>query len=179
LTKLLAISGSLRDGSSNTTVLRAMTALAPPEVQVVLYSVLADLPPFNPDLDAETPTSAVQDFRTQLQASDAVLISTPEYAHGVPGALKNALDWLVRSGQLYEKPVALVNISPRSTHAQASLAETLATMTAKLIPEAQVTIALPGKNLEASAIRNDPEISRVLSDAITALTRAVVSPIAR
>ena len=179
MTKILAISGSLRAGSSNTTVLQAMTALAPPEVQVVLYSGLADLPHFNPDLDTETPPSVVQDFRTQLQSSDAVMISTPEYAHGVPGTLKNALDWLVRSGELYEKPVALINISPRSTHAQASLAETLATMTARLVPEAQVTIALPGKNLEASAIRDDPEISRVLSDAIAALARAVASPTAR
>ena len=179
MTKILAISGSLRAGSSNTTVLQAMTALAPPEVQVVVYSGLSDLPHFNPDLDTETPPPSVQDFRSQLQSSDAALISTPEYAHGVSGSLKNALDWLVRSGELYEKPIALINISPRSTHAQASLAETLATLTARLVPEAQVTIALPGKNLEASAIRNDPEISRVLSDAITALTRAVASPAAR
>jgi NAD(P)H-dependent FMN reductase len=156
-----------------------MAALAPPEVQVVLYSGLSELPHFNPDIDTETPPPAIQNFRAELQSSDAVLISTPEYAHGVPGALKNGLDWLVRSGELYEKPVALVNISPRSTHAQASLAETLATLTARLVPEAYVTITLPGKNLEASAIRNDPELIRMLSDAITALKRAVFSPIAR
>jgi chromate reductase len=179
LTKILAISGSLRAGSSNTTVLQAVAALAPPDVQVVVYSGLSELPHFNPDLDTETAPPQVQDFRTELQASDAVLISTPEYAHGVPGTLKNALDWLVRSGELYEKPVALINISPRSTHAQASLAETLATMTARLVPEALVTVALPGKNLAASAIRNELEISEALSNAIAALTRAAVSPAGR
>jgi chromate reductase, NAD(P)H dehydrogenase (quinone) len=174
MTRILAISGSLRSGSSNTAVLQAIAALAPVEVHVVLYSGLSQLPPFNPDLDTETPPPAVTEFRKQLLASHGVLISSPEYAHGVPGTLKNALDWLVRSGELYEKPVALINASPRSTHAQASLAETLATMTARLVPDACVTVALPGKQLDASATCSDPEISRALSLAIAAFARVVV-----
>jgi chromate reductase, NAD(P)H dehydrogenase (quinone) len=179
LTKILAISGSLRTGSSNTAVLQAIAALAPSEVQVVLYSGLSELPHFNPDLDNETPPRAIREFRSQLHASDAVLISTPEYAHGVPGTLKNALDWLVRSGEFYEKPVALINVSPRSTHAQASLAETLNTMTARLIPEACATIALPRKDRDASEIRNDPDISRVLSLAVASLAHAIASATSR
>ncbi len=175
--RVLAISGSLRAGSSNTAVLRAMAALAPEEVQVVYYTGLSELPHFNPDLDTEIPPSTVGDFRSQLMASDGVLISSPEYAHGVPGVLKNALDWLVRSGELYEKPVAIVNASPRSTHAQASLVETLTTMTARLVPEACVTVALPSKSLDAPGICNDPEISRALLLAITAFARAV-TPVA-
>lgn len=170
--KILAISGSLRAGSSNTAVLHAIAALAPPDLRVVLYSDLAKLPHFNPDLDTENPPPAVRDFRSQLLASDAVLVSSPEYAHGVPGSLKNALDWLVRSGELYEKPVALINVSPRSTYAQASLAETLATMTAKVIPDACLTLALPGRNLDAAAIQSDSEIARTLSLALAALARA-------
>jgi len=141
---------------------------------VVLYSGLAELQHFNPDLDIETPPPAISEFRKQLLASDGVLISSPEYAHGVPGTLKNALDWLVRSGELYEKPVALINASPRSTHAHASLAETLATMTARLVPDASVALALPGKNLDASAICSDPEMSRTLSQAIAVFARAIV-----
>jgi chromate reductase, NAD(P)H dehydrogenase (quinone) len=175
LVKILAISGSLRTGSSNTAVLQAIAALAPTGVQVILYSGLSELPHFNPDLDAETPPPTVQDFRSRLLASDGVLISTPEYAHGVPGTLKNALDWLVRSGELYEKPVALINASPRSTLAQASLSETLTTMTARLIPAASATVALTNKNLDASAICKDPEISRALSLAITAFAGAIAS----
>jgi NAD(P)H-dependent FMN reductase len=104
---------------------------------------------------------------------DGVLISSPEYAHGVPGALKNALDWLVRSGELYQKPVALVNASLRSTHAQASLTETLTTMTARLVPESCVTVALPSRNLDSSGTCSDPEVARVLSTGINALARAV------
>jgi NAD(P)H-dependent FMN reductase len=151
-----------------------MAALAPAEVQVVLYSGLSELPPFNPDLDTQTPPPAVSEFRKQLLASDGVLISSPEYAHGVPGTLKNALDWLVRSGELYEKPVALINASPHSTHAQASLAETLSTMTARVVLDACVAVAVPRKNLDASAIFSDPVISRSLSLAIAAFARAIV-----
>lgn len=158
-------------------MLQAIGALAPAKVQVVLYSGLSELPHFNPDLDTETPPPAVGDLRSRLLASDGVLISSPEYAHGVPGTLKNALDWLVRSGELYEKPVALVNTSPRSTHAHASLLETLNTMSVRLVLEACVTVVLPGKSLDANGICSDPEISRALSLAITEFARAV-APVA-
>ena len=172
---MLAISGSLRAGSSNTAVLEAIAALAPADVSVEIYSGLADLPHFNPDLDTEMPPPAVRDFRVRLQASDGVLISSPEYAHGVPGSLKNALDWLVRSGELYEKSVALVNLSPRSTYAQASLMETLTTMTAKIIAQACVTLALPNRDMLPAAMCADAEISRSLSAAIGAFARATTA----
>jgi chromate reductase, NAD(P)H dehydrogenase (quinone) len=90
----------------------------------------------------------------------------------VPGSLKNALDWLVRSGELYEKSVALVNLSPRSTYAQASLMETLTTMTVKIIAQACVTLALPSRDMSPAAMCADPEISRSLSAAIGAFARA-------
>ena len=99
LLRIIAISGSLRAVSSNTALLRAASGLAPQEVEVTLYENLAELPHFNPDLEGAEPRS-VTDFRSLLHSSDAVLISSPEYAHGVPGALKNALDWLVSSGEL-------------------------------------------------------------------------------
>jgi len=104
VTRVLAISGSLRSQSSNTTVLRAVAMLAPPVVVVSIYDGIGKLPHFNPDLE-ETSGLAVLDFRQRLQESDAVLISSPEYAHGVPGVLKNALDWIVGSGELVNKPV--------------------------------------------------------------------------
>jgi len=139
---------------------------------MTLYSGLAQLPHFNPDLDTDLEPSAVHDFRSQLLSSDAVLISSPEYAHGVPGLLKNALDWLVRSGELYEKPVGLINVSPSSTRAQASLIETLSTMGAKLVPHACIAIALPEGNVDASKIAAAPDLSQTLSSAVTALARA-------
>ena len=145
--RILAISGSLRAASSNTTLLRSASALAPKGVEIILYDGLAGLPHFNPDLE-ETLQPAVTDFRTRLQAAHGVLISSPEYAHGVPGALKNALDWVVGSGEFVDKPVALLNAAPRSTHAQASLRETLTVMTARIVAEASVAIPRSRKNLD-------------------------------
>ncbi len=133
--KIVAISGSLRAVSSNTAQLRAMIALAPPEMEITPYERLGDLPHFNPDLDVEgaTPPAPVSDLRARLLLADAVVISTPEYAHGVPGALKNALDWLVSDGGLVGKPVVLLT-APRATYARDSLAETLRTMSWRVIP---------------------------------------------
>src|SRR5690349_783719 len=97
--RIFAISGSLRASSLNTAVLQAAVALAPPGVEIVLYDGLSRLPHFNPDVDGEIALAPVADWRTRLRAADGVLISSPEYAHGVPGSLKNALDWVVGSGE--------------------------------------------------------------------------------
>jgi chromate reductase len=138
--RVLAISGSLRRASSNGALVRAAVRLAPAGVELSIYGELADIPPFNPDLDTEDVPVAVSRFRAALQASDAVLISSPEYAHGVPGVLKNALDWLVRSGELIDKPIAVINASARATYAHASLCETLTTMSGCVIEDASITI---------------------------------------
>jgi chromate reductase, NAD(P)H dehydrogenase (quinone) len=113
-------------------------------VDVSIYGELEALPRFNPDLDGDPAPEAVARFRAALQVCDAALISSPEYAHGVPGVLKNALDWVVGSGELVNKPIALVNASRRATHAWASLAETLAVMSARVIPDASITVPLEG-----------------------------------
>jgi chromate reductase len=173
--RILAISGSLRAGSSNTVLLRAAAELASGIMDIILYGGLADLPHFNPDLDNGTVALSVRDFRTQLQAADGVLISSPEYAHGVPGVLKNALDWVVASGELYDKPVALINASRRSTHAQASLVETLTVMTARLIPEASITLSLRCNKIDRGEILSDPEISTALRSGVRAFAVAIES----
>ncbi len=137
--KIVAISGSLPQRASNTALLRAAARGAPSGVDVVLYYGLAGLPPFNPDQDEEgaTPPAAVAALRELLIAAGAVLISSPEYAHGVPGALKNLLDWLVSTGELVGKPVALLNAAPvGGQYAQASLLETLRTMNWKVVEDA-------------------------------------------
>jgi chromate reductase, NAD(P)H dehydrogenase (quinone) len=172
--RILAISGSLRVVSSNTALLRAATSLAPEGVEISLYGGLGDLPHFNPDLEGAEPPS-VLDFRAQLQRSDGVLISSPEYAHGVPGVLKNALDWVVGSGELVGKPVALLNASPRATHAQTSLTETLTTMDARMVDEASRTLPLLGSGLDEAGIMANLEMSSVLHAAIVALASAVKS----
>jgi NAD(P)H-dependent FMN reductase len=173
--RILAISGSLRRLSSNTALVHAAVDLAPDGLTVRVYPELGELPPFNPDLDGDQPPTAVVQFRLELEAAAAVLISSPEYAHGVPGVLKNALDWIVGSGELVGKPVALVNASPRATHAQESLAETLRVMSADLVEDASIAIPLNGRHLDAPGIVADIELSGAIQSVLTALARAANS----
>jgi NAD(P)H-dependent FMN reductase len=133
--QLLAISGSLREASTNTRLIRAAPALAPAGATVLVYEGLGSLPPFNPDVEqgAALPSEPLA-LRKLVAGSSGLVISSPEYAHGVPGTLKNALDWLVGSLEFAGMPVALWNLSPRSVHARAQLREVLATMAA-VFPE--------------------------------------------
>lgn len=135
--KILAVSGSLRSASSNSQLLRAVASAAPPETIVSIFEGIGNLPHFNPDLDPPedpAPHPAVAEWRRSLRESGAVIFSTPEYAHGVPGVLKNALDWIVGSGELVGKPVAIFQTSAtRGEFARASLVETLTVMSALVI----------------------------------------------
>lgn len=170
--QILAISGSLRAASTNTTLLKVAAVLAPEDVSVNIFCGLGNLPHFNPDFDKGPPHAAVAEFRSQLRQSAGVIFSTPEYAHGVPGVLKNALDWVVASGELYEKPVALFSASPRAGYAQASLVETLTVMSARIVPEACIVAPLLGKNLHEHEIAAEPNLSRVVRSALKAFARA-------
>lgn len=166
--RILAISGSLRDQSTNSRLLRAAKLVAPPEVTIDLYAHLGELPHFNPDLDEDEPPLLVAQLREAVGAADALLICSPEYAHGVPGTLKNALDWLVASREMPGKVIALVNASARAVHAQAQLAETLRTMAAQVL---EFTIALDGRRIDEQVMAADAEIVaqlHVVLDAIHA-----------
>lgn len=170
--KILAISGSLRKESLNSALLRAVRRIAPPGIEVGLYSGLGELPLFNPDIEANQP-EPVANLREQILASDALLIASPEYAHGVTGALKNALDWMVGNETFVYKPVALLNASPRATHAQAALRETIRTMSARLVEEASITVPVLGSGLSEDEIVHHPEIGPALLAALLSLKTAV------
>ncbi|HEY1940580.1 MAG TPA: NADPH-dependent FMN reductase [Roseiarcus sp.] len=171
--RLLAISGSLRAASINTAALEALALVAPDGVEVVLYRDLARLPPFNPDDEEGRLPPGVEALRALVRESDGVVIAAPEYAHGVPGVLKNALDWLVSSDAVPGKPIALLNTAPRAFHAQSALRETLATMAAQLAPEAFITLPLAGRAMEARQIAADPRLARALSEALDAFLEAI------
>ena len=109
---VLGICGSLQSASSNLLVLATVAQRLPPSIAFTRSEVTGDLPGFNPDLDVDPPHRAVALWRRQLAEADAVVICTPEYAHSYPGALKNALDWVVGSGELVDKPVALITAGP-------------------------------------------------------------------
>lgn len=151
--RVLCLSGSLRRVSSNSAVLQAATQLAPDTIELELYDGLDSLPLFNPDDEVEPLPAVVQALRGAVGRSDALLIACPEYAHGIPGAFKNLLDWLVGSLEFPAKPVALLNTSGRgSFHAQAALREVLVTMSAKLLESACVTVPLPGAGCKVGEI---------------------------
>ena len=176
ISNFLAISGSLRAHSTNTEVLRACAILAPASVHITLFGGLGDLPHFNPDIDKEgarLPPS-VESFRGEIDAADALLISSPEYAHGVPGALKNALDWLVSAPGMLFKPIGLINISSRSTHAYASLLETLRTMSTVPVPDASVELSLASRSQSAAEIAADPQVADRLRSSLAALLPAAI-----
>lgn len=170
--KIAGINGSLRKSSSNGALLRAARRVAPDEVQIAIYEGLGDLTHFNPDLDMEgtMPPVAIAELRQMLIDADAVLISSPEYAHGVPGALKNMLDWLVSTGELAGKPVALLNASPAGgAFAQASLLETLRTMNWRVIGEACLTEPFVSRKIAGEL--TDEAALATLRSAIAALVR--------
>jgi len=171
--RILAISGSLRAASSNTAALQAAAILAPSSAQIVLYSGLGELPHFNPDLDTDKPPPAVQALRQEVGRSDGLLICSPEYAHGIAGSMKNALDWLVSSFEFPGKSIALIDTSQRAIHAPAQLREILTTMSARLIDAASITLPLWGRNLDAAGMVSDPD----LSDRIRAALESFVSAI--
>ena len=171
--KIVAISGSLRAGSSNTAVLRAAARLAPPGVNITQFDGIGQLPFFNWDLDGDQLPDTVAAFRALIGSADGILISSPEYARGVAGVMKNALDWLVGSFEFPNKPVALINTSPRATHAMAALTLTLETMSARLVRKAFVTLPLlGGTNDEAGIVANN-ELADPLRDAIAQFAAAV------
>ncbi|HUQ83587.1 MAG TPA: NAD(P)H-dependent oxidoreductase [Gemmatimonadaceae bacterium] len=171
MTQLLTVSGSLRAGSSNGVLLTAAARVAPSGVTVTSFDGLADLPAFNPDveMDAALTPVAVTRWREALVSADAVLISSPEYAHGIPGALKNALDWVVGSGELVGKPVGLLCASSASQFAHPQLVEVLTVMSATLIPEATVVLDIPRRGATAESLVGDPALASALGGVVNAL----------
>jgi NAD(P)H-dependent FMN reductase len=179
--RVLAISGSLRAQSSNTDALRAAAMVGAPSIEVTLFEGVGSLPHFNPDLDlagSDVP-DAVHRFRTQIGFADGLLISSPEYAHGVPGSLKNALDWLVSAPEMLYKPVVLLNISVRATYAYASLAETLRTMSTMLVETEPIDLPPPGKRRDPASIAATPEFATRVQKDFDALSERMREYVAR
>jgi chromate reductase len=174
--RILAISGSLRKGSTNTALLLAARAVAPKSVEIELWDGLSELPYFNPDLDVDAPPAPVAQFREKLACSDALIISTPEYAHGIPGALKNALDWLVSDPRFEGKPVGLFYCSASdATFAQQSLEEILRTMSARVVSEARINVPGAKSKITAEGKILDEAVAGELARVVGELMKSVES----
>jgi NAD(P)H-dependent FMN reductase/GNAT superfamily N-acetyltransferase len=169
--RLLTICGSLRARSSNRAILRAYERLAPPGTVFDHYERLAALPHFNPDLDRdgqEVPAE-VASLRGAIAAANAVVISTPEYAHALPGSFKNALDWLVSDPAFAEKPVVILHASRGSTWAVDSLREVLTTMSARIIGTAAASLPLGSNQVDEAAILAREDLRALLLGSIEVL----------
>ncbi len=147
--------------------------VAPADASVIIYKGLANLPAFNPDVESQDLPQTVKELRKQVGNADGLLISSPEYAHGVPGSLKNALDWLVGGFEFIDKPVALLNPSPHSLFAHPQLMETVRVMSGKLIEDACLTLPIAGKKLDATGIANDLTLGPPLARAMQTFCNAI------
>ena len=154
--KFYAISGSLRAQSTNRALLKALSSSAPDGMKIELDDLIGTLPIFNPDMEGDLSPAAVLAFAQKVADADGLIITSPEYAHGIPGGLKNALDWLVSRSEIPGKPMMLVRASGRSDISHAALQEVLRTMSVALMPETGFTVHLIGKKPE--------EIERLLRE---------------
>lgn len=157
---LLAISGSLRKASYNTSAIRALKALAPGNVEIVIGEI-GDLPLFNPDREDDAIPALIK-LKTDLNAAAGLIISSPEYAHGISGPMKNALDWLVSGEEFPYIPIMLINTSPRASHALEALKEVLRTMSGNLHEESFLSIPLLGSGLDMDGIMRNQTLANAL-----------------
>jgi len=162
---ILGISGSLRSESNNSRLLAAVGRCIPQGVAWEVTTLTGKLPHFSPDLDPAADES-VQAWVDQVRSSDGIVVSTPEYARGYPGTLKNALDWLVQTDAHIDKPFMMLNASARSTVARDTLTTVLETMSGIHIAEASLTIALLGKSQSAEEILATGDTTVMLTNAM-------------
>lgn len=170
--KILALSGSLRAASTNTLLLSVVARLSPDECTVLVYANLGELPLFNPDRETEN-LPAVTELKNHISAADAVIIASPEYAHGISGVMKNALDWMVGNESFVNKPVAFLNAAPRAIHAQHALRETLSMMSAHIIEAACISVPILGSNFSEDNIVHHPTIAPALVNMLKCVQVAV------
>lgn len=169
---ILGLPGSLRTASINAALLRAASFLAPHGMEVSSFAGLGELPLFNPDLEINLPAKVVA-FHAAIAAADGLIVASPEYAHGVTGVIKNALDWLVSFEPFANMPVAVLNASGRAHHADAALRETLRTMSAFVVEEASISIPLLGSAPSDDAMLADAKVAQAIISALTAFQREI------
>lgn len=148
---LYALCGSQRAASTNRLLLEAMRDNAPEGVTIEICDLIGDLPIFNPDLEGENTPEIVERLAAKMREADGVIVACPEYAHGLPGGLKNALDWLVSRDEVPFKPVMIAHASHRGDFALEQLTEVLKTMSLLLVDEAFLRVPLLGKTEAARA----------------------------
>jgi chromate reductase len=171
--QVLMVSGSLRQQSTNTAVLRTARWLAPATVDAYIYEGLGGLPHFNPDNDVDPLPTAVADLRARIRAAEALVFSVPEYAGALPGSLKNLLDWTIgddQPGSIYGKPVGWINASPRgAANAHDQLRQVLGYAHATIIEPACVHVSVTTAMIGDDGLITDAGIRAHIAEALTSL----------
>jgi chromate reductase len=167
-TRILGICGSLRASSSNSAIIKVVAAMSPADVEFTFFEGLGDLPHFN---DSPVIPPQVEKFQQILKEADGVFICTPEYAFGVPGSLKNALDWTVGTGDFVDKPVALVTASSAGDKAHASLLQTLTAISANIVEGGTLLIPFVRAKLNEKGEVKDPATMEALKNVLDALVK--------
>jgi chromate reductase len=175
--RVLGISGSLRHDSHNSALLRAAAERLPAGAELEVYERLAEIPPYDEDVEANGVPEAVQDLREAIRAADAVLIATPEYNHSIPGQLKNALDWASRpagESALNGTPAAVIGASTGmfgAVWAQAELRKVLGAMGGRVL-EAELPIAHAAELRDGTHLELEPNQSEQLEEILAQLVAA-------
>ena len=167
--KILAISGSGRKVSTNTALLRAVSHIAEPDHQVIVFAGVGDLPVFTPDLEVGPRPAVVRDFGKMIKDSEGVIISSPEYVRAIPGGLKNAIDWLVSGEEIVQKPIALLHASHRGDDMLAQLRLVLSTVSQRFAEDVFLRFAFMKLSPEEVSCRlalseNRVAVSKFLSE---------------
>ena len=170
--RLLLVSGSTRNGSTNTAALKTLRALAAArDVEATLFEEMTRVPHFNPDDDGDCLAPAVEELGWAIGDAHAVVFCTPEYAGALPGSFKNLLDWTVGGAEMYRKPVAWINVAPegRGDAAQASLSTVLGYLATDVVEAACLRIPVARDAVTARGVIDDDRIRGRLSEALDAL----------
>lgn len=162
---ILAISGSLRADSSNNAVIRCAEKLVPAGVDFTVYNKLGEIPPFNDSKDAPDP---VINFRQAIANADGVFICQPEYAFGVSGVLKNAVDWTVGSGELVYKPLALITAATGGENAHAAFLLTLKALSSNISEDSKMIISYVRSKMKDGEI-SDITVKNGIKDVVNSL----------
>jgi chromate reductase, NAD(P)H dehydrogenase (quinone) len=169
--RLLGISGSLRSGSSNHALLGAITQIEP-SAELCIYDGVGRLPHFTPDLDIEPAPGEVVALRARVRAADALVVCSPEYAHGIPGSLKNALDWLVSSDAIMDKHV-LVWSGGVAEYAHDQLLEVLRTLTQNVVLDASLRVFGARQSFDAAGRLVNERVAEQLRASLARLKSAL------
>ena len=166
--KILAISGSARRQSTNTALLRALKAIAAPAMELEVYAGIGELPVFSPDLEGPHEPDRVTQLKAAIARSEGVLVCSPEYIRGIPGGLKNAIDWLVSGEQIVGRPIALVHASHRGEDMLQALRTVLGTVSSAFTTELFLRVPVMEQTPEQIVQTLRSELHRTEADAFLA-----------